>query len=115
MGLIKQRKKLGLSEVIHTFAPTAGFKCEADSNGNTGKEWIRDSVKNGIIDNITTAQKVFVACRDLMPKPKPATNEWTKPRGKVDGRFHCLYVDVEDATEAEKSATAIERLQTGII
>jgi hypothetical protein len=73
MAIEKKCKELGLEQYIHTFAPTAGFKCCCDSCGNDTKRWIRSMVKNHKI-SCSTARDVWKACIKDMPQPNPVTD-----------------------------------------
>ena len=64
------RAETNINEIIHTYAPTAQFKCCCDSAGSDTKSFMKRAEKAGQV-RANTTWDVFVYLHGHMPKPDP--------------------------------------------
>ena len=67
------RGETNIQEIIHTYAPTAQFKCCCDSAGSDTKSFMRRAEQNDQV-RATNAWEVFAYLHDNMPKPNLSQN-----------------------------------------
>ena len=89
-----------LSEYVHTFAPTAQFKCACDSCGNDNKQWLRQEELSGNI-RASSAWLAFVALKQ-MPSPQQR-NRNSSLRFQISAR-HQYFVAYEVSLTSEMRA-----------
>jgi hypothetical protein len=87
-----------IAEFVHTYAPTAGFKCCCDAAGNDTKSFMRKAEQAGKV-RASDAFKVFRFLDKHMPQPAPATVYDAQFR--LTNRYHRYVVPAE--YEAEKT------------
>ena len=99
-----------IGEVLHTFAPTAQFKCCCDSCGNDTKSWLRKQELSGNI-RVTNAWSAFKELHANMGQPKER-NRHTSFRFQLSARYHYFVVYANMQTDEMK---AHDRVITCII
>ena len=65
--------EIGLDNVVHTYAPTANFKCLVDSSGADTKRVYRDYEKDSGEDHCGNGYMVYKMLVERMGPPSPAT------------------------------------------
>jgi hypothetical protein len=92
--------RFGLLEYIHTFAPTAQFKCCCDSSGNDTKAFAR---REEVAQNLraTNAWELFQYLDQNMPQPA-GYDGTQKKQFQLTERFHRYVVHEDLMTEEMK-------------
>ena len=89
------RAETNIQEIIHTYAPTAQFKCCCDSAGSDTKTFMKRAERNGQV-RATTSWEVFVYLHANMPKPNPAQNRLSQ--FKITDRNNYYVVREQETT-----------------
>jgi hypothetical protein len=90
-----------MGEVLHTFAPTAQFKCCCDSCGNDTKSWLRKQELSGNI-RVTNAWSAFKEMHANMGQPGKR-NRHTSFRFQLSARYHYFVVYANMQTDEMKT------------
>ena len=81
------RAETNINEIIHTYAPTAQFKCCCDSAGSDTKTFMRRAEKAGQV-RANNTWEVFVYLHDNMPQPDPNHNRQSQFKITARNNFY---------------------------
>jgi hypothetical protein len=89
------RAEVNINEIIHTFAPTAQFKCCCDSAGSDTKTFMRRAEQASKV-RANNSWQVFKYLHDNMPKPNPSQNR--QSQFKITERHNYYVIREKDLT-----------------